>query len=48
MDIDAKKWLSGMSPAELGTVAADAGLRPFAARQIADWLYKNGRPTSRR
>lgn len=40
MDIDAKKWLSGMSPAELGTVAADAGLRPFAARQIADWLYK--------
>ena len=29
-----------MSPAELKAVAAEAGLKPFAARQMADWLYK--------
>lgn len=29
-----------MSPDELRTVAAEAGLKPFAARQMADWLYK--------
>lgn len=40
MDTNVKKWLSGMSPAELQAVAAEAGLRPFAARQMADWLYK--------
>lgn len=30
----------GMTPAELRTVAAEAGLRPFAADQIARRLYK--------
>lgn len=29
-----------MSPDELKAVAAEAGLKPFAARQMADWLYK--------
>lgn len=32
--------LLGLTPAQLKDVAADCGLRPFAARQIADWLYK--------
>lgn len=40
MDTNVKKWLAGMSPVELGTVASEAGLKPFAARQMADWLYK--------
>lgn len=31
--------LLGMTPEELGTVALAAGLRPFAARQMAQWLY---------
>lgn len=31
--------LAGMNPEELGAVAAAAGLRPFAARQMASWLY---------
>lgn len=35
-----KKSLIGMTLAQLGRVAADAGLRPFAARQMAAWLYK--------
>ncbi|MDE5944506.1 MAG: 23S rRNA (adenine(2503)-C(2))-methyltransferase RlmN [Rikenella sp.] len=35
-----KKWLSGLSVDELKIVAAEVGLRPFAARQMADWLYK--------
>lgn len=29
-----------MSPTELKAVAAEAGLKPFAARQMSDWLYK--------
>ncbi len=40
MDTNGTKWLSGMSPDELRAVAAEAGLKPFAARQMADWLYK--------
>ena len=40
MDTNVKKWLSGMSPAELKAVAAEAGLKPFAARQTAGRLYK--------
>lgn len=35
-----EKWLTGLSPAELKAVAAEVGLKPFAARQMADWLYK--------
>lgn len=35
-----KPGLLGMNPAELGEVAAAAGLRPFAARQMAAWLYQ--------
>ena len=31
--------LFGMTLAKLKTVAAEAGLKPFAARQMADWLY---------
>lgn len=31
--------LAGMNLEELGAVAAAAGLRPFAARQMASWLY---------
>lgn len=34
--------LLGMTLAELGTVAAAVGLRSFAARQMAAWLYKRG------
>ncbi len=32
--------LIGMTPEGLGAVAQAAGLRPFAARQIASWLYE--------
>lgn len=35
-----EKWLTGLSPVELKAVAAEVGLKPFAARQMADWLYK--------
>lgn len=35
-----KKPLLGMTLDELKRVAADAGLPSFAARQMADWLYK--------
>ncbi len=31
--------LLGKSPAELGTVALNCGLKPFVAKQIARWLY---------
>ena len=34
-----KKTLLGMTLAELGEVAATAGLKPYAARQMARWLY---------
>lgn len=39
MDCDPSKKLLGMNPEQLGAVAAAVGLRPFAARQIASWLY---------
>jgi 23S rRNA (adenine2503-C2)-methyltransferase len=34
-----KENLFGRTLGELGLVAAEAGLRPFAARQLAHWLY---------
>lgn len=37
---DSSKKLLGMSPDEVAQVAAAAGLRPFAARQIVAWLYQ--------
>ena len=36
--------LAGMNLAELGEVAAAVGLRPFAAKQMAKWIYE--RPTA--
>lgn len=39
MDRDPSKKLLGMNPEQLGAVAAAVGLRSFAARQIASWLY---------
>ncbi len=33
------KKLLGLTLAQLGDVTAEAGLRPFAARQMASWLY---------
>ncbi|MEG0499574.1 MAG: 23S rRNA (adenine(2503)-C(2))-methyltransferase RlmN, partial [Rikenellaceae bacterium] len=35
-----KEWLYGKTLAELGEVAANAGAKPFVAKQIADWIYK--------
>lgn len=35
-----KKRLLGMTLNELKAVAAEAGLPGFAAKQMADWLYK--------
>ncbi len=34
------KKLLGLNPEQLGEVAAAVGLRPFAARQMAAWLYQ--------
>ena len=34
------QFLLGMTLGELGGVCAAAGLKPFVARQMADWLYK--------
>lgn len=34
------QFLLGMTLSELGGVCASAGLRPFVAKQIADWLYR--------
>ena len=34
------KKLLGLTLAQLGDVAAEIGLRPFAARQMAVWLYQ--------
>ena len=34
--------LLGMTRSELETVAAEAGMRPFAARQMMKWLYEKG------
>ncbi|MDE5629086.1 MAG: 23S rRNA (adenine(2503)-C(2))-methyltransferase RlmN [Muribaculaceae bacterium] len=39
------KTLLGMNPAELAEVAANIGVRPFAAKQMAAWLYKKGART---
>ena len=35
-----KKTLLGLSVAELGVVAEECGMPRFAARQMADWMYK--------
>ena len=45
MENTAKMSLLGLTPAELEVVAAEAGLRPFAAKQMARRLYV-GRVTS--
>lgn len=37
---DAKQSLCGMTLDGLRAVAAEAGLPPFAGRQMADWLYR--------
>ncbi len=34
------QFLLGMTLAELGAVCTGLGMKPFVARQIADWLYK--------
>ncbi|MDE6612210.1 MAG: 23S rRNA (adenine(2503)-C(2))-methyltransferase RlmN, partial [Muribaculaceae bacterium] len=34
------KKLLGLTLAQLTDVAAEVGLRPFAARQMAAWLYQ--------
>ena len=38
--MEAKKRLLGMTLAELKEVAAEAGMPGYAAKQLADWLYK--------
>ncbi len=38
------KPLLGLTPDELRGVALEAGLKPFAARQMAHWLYNKGVP----
>ena len=35
-----KKNLYGSTLERLGAAAAEAGLPPYAAQQIADWLYR--------
>ena len=40
MNMRLKTFLSGMTIEELKGVAALAGLPPYAAKQMADWLYK--------
>lgn len=40
--MEQKTPLLGLNPEELKDVAAQVGLRPFAARQMAAWLYKRG------
>lgn len=40
--MEQKTPLLGLNPDELKAVAAEVGLRPFAARQMAAWLYKRG------
>lgn len=34
------QFLLGMTLAELGAVCTELGMKPFVAKQIADWLYK--------
>ena len=36
------QFLLGMTLDELGGVCRSAGLRPFVAKQLADWLYRKG------
>ena len=38
--MEGKKRLLGMTLNELKTVAEEVGLPSYAAKQIADWLYK--------
>lgn len=38
--LDEREWLLGKTLSELKDVAAAVGLKPFAASQIADWLYQ--------
>lgn len=38
--MDTKRYLLGMTLDELKQVASDVGLPKYAAKQIADWLYK--------
>ena len=40
MNMVGKRQLLGMTLAELGQVASEMGLPAFAAKQMADWLYK--------
>ena len=35
-----KEWLYGKTSGELRQVAAETGMKPYAAAQIASWLYK--------
>lgn len=35
-----KQWLLGLSPDKLKEIAARYGLKPFAASQIAGWMYQ--------
>lgn len=39
-----KKKLFGLTPGELSEVAESASLPPYAAKQIAGWLYRRGAP----
>ncbi len=39
--IENKEWLLGKSVPELKEIAKEVGLKPFAASQIAMWLYKH-------
>lgn len=34
-----KKWLLGLDPVQYREIAVQAGLKAFAGRQIADWVY---------
>lgn len=40
-----KQQLLGMTPAQLKGVATQVGLKPFAAQQMAQWLYAKGAAT---
>lgn len=34
-----KKWLLGLNPSQYKEIAIELGLKPFAASQIARWVY---------
>jgi 23S rRNA (adenine2503-C2)-methyltransferase len=38
--MNTKRYLLGMTLEELGKVSSEAGLPAYAAKQLADWLYK--------